>query len=93
VAVTVTIDGVAYTIEKLPSGNIRVTHPSGQVNPMQGPGTDGVHSFEVHPCQSSWYARWNDHLPPAERGPAGPGRDGEKPWWSSKSWDRRKPER
>lgn len=82
----VNINRVAYTIEKLDNGNIRVTHPGGQLNPMMGPGTDGVHLFEVHPCQGRWYAYWNDLLPPDERGSTGPGRDGEKPWWSSKSW-------
>ena len=67
---------------------MRGTHAGGQLHPMQGVDTDGLHQFEVHPCQTRWYEYWNDRLPPDERGPTGPGRDGEKPWWSSKSWKR-----
>ncbi len=85
---SVTIDRVTYTIEKTDNGNIRVTHAGGQLHPMQGADTDGLHEFEVHPCQTRLYAYWNDLLSPDERGPTGPGRDGEKPWWSSKSWKR-----
>ena len=82
----VNIDGVTYTVEKRDDGNIRVMHAGGQLHPMQGPGTDGVHWFEVHPCQTRWYEHWNRMLPPQEQAPTGPGRDGEKPWWSSRSW-------
>lgn len=85
-ATDVQIDRVTYTIEKLDSGNIRVTHAGGQLHSMQGPDTDGVHLFEVHPCQTRWYAYWNDLLPADEQSRSGPGRDGEKPWWSSRSW-------
>ena len=84
----VTIDRITYAVEKLDNGNIRVTHPGGQSHPMQGPDTDGVHMFEVHPCQSRLYAYWNDLLAPQQRTTTGPGRDGEKPWWSSKGWKR-----
>ncbi len=84
----VTINRVTYTIAKTDNGNIRVTHAGGQLHPMQGSDTDGLHIFEVHPCQTRWYAYWNDLLAPDERGSTGPGRDGEKPWWSSKSWKR-----
>ena len=82
----VTINRVTYTIEKLETGNIRVTHAGGQPHPMQGPDTEGSHVFEVHPCQVRWYTYWNDLLAPDERPATGPGRDGAKPWWSSKSW-------
>lgn len=85
-ATEVQIDRVTYTLEKLDSGNIRVTHPGGQTNPMHGPDTDGVHEFEVHPCQARWYAYWNDFLPAEQQSRTNPGRDGEKPWWSSKAW-------
>lgn len=85
----VTIDLITYTVEKLDTGNIRVTHRGGQLHPMRGPDTDGIHQFEVHPCQASWYAYWNDFLPAADQQPAGPGRGGGKPWWSSKSWKKK----
>ena len=84
----ITINRVAYTIEKLDTGNIKVTHRGGQIHPMQGPDTDGNHVFEVHPCQARWYSYWNDLLPPGEQKSTGPGRDGERPWWSSKAWKR-----
>ncbi len=87
----VTMRRVTYTIEKLDDGNIRVTHAGGQLHPMQGPDTEGLHVFDVHPCQGRWYAYWNDLLAPEERAATGPGRDGEKPWWSSKSWKKPPP--
>ncbi len=83
---SITLDRVQYTLQKLDNGNIRVTHAGGQLNPMRGAGTDGIHVFEVHPCQARWYSYWNDLLAPDQRGSTGPGRDGAKPWWSSKSW-------
>ncbi len=92
-ATVVTIRGVGHTVEKLDTGNIRVSHPGEQIHPMRGPDTDGLHVFEVHPCQTRWYAFWNEHLPPDERKTAAPGRDGEKPWWSSKGWKKAKKER
>ena len=73
---------------KRDNGNSRVTHAGGQLHPMQGSDTDGRHALEVHPCQTRSDAYWNDLLAPDERGSTGPGRDGEKPWWSSKSWKR-----
>ncbi len=82
---TVTVESVAYTICRLDNGNIRVMHPGAQRGPMQGPDTDGVVLFEVHPCQTRWYAYWNGFLPPAGEPPS-PGRGGAVPWWSSKSW-------
>ncbi len=88
---TVTIEGVTYTIEKKEDGNIRVTHAGGQLTPMHGPGTGGMHWFEVHPCQTRWYAHWNKMLPAEEQAPSAPGRDGEKPWWSSRSWKKSRP--
>ena len=90
---TVTIDRVSYTIEKLESGSIRVSCPAGQSHPMLGPDTGGIDVFEVHPCQQRWYAYWNGKLPPGEQQATGPGRDGEKPWWSSRSWKKKKPEK
>lgn len=90
-AATVTIDNVTYTLEKHEDGNIRVTHPGGQLHPMQGPGTDGLHWFEVHPCQTRWYSYWNAMLPAQEQVAGGTGRDGEKPWWSSRSWKKSRP--
>ena len=91
-ATVVTIKGIAYTVEKLDTGNIRVSHPGGQIHPMRGPETDGLHVFEVHPCQTKWYAFWNERLPPQDQEATGPGRDGEKPWWSSKGWKKGKKE-
>lgn len=85
----VTIDHISYTIEKLDNGNLCISHPGGQLHPMQGPDTDGIHLFEVHPCQGEWYAYWNGLLPAEEQKPTGPGRDGEPPWWSSKSWKKK----
>ena len=89
-ATTVTIDRVTYTLEKLPSGNIRVTHAGGQLHPMQGPGTDDLVTFEVHPVQTRWYAYWHALLEAPEQGETGPGAEGEGedaiPWWSSKGW-------
>ena len=61
---TVTIGAVRYTIEKLETGNIRVTYAGGQLHPMQGADTDDIHLFEVHPVQSRWYAYWNALLDP-----------------------------
>ncbi|MEE8459893.1 MAG: hypothetical protein V3S08_08460, partial [Phycisphaerales bacterium] len=61
---TVSINRITYTIEKLDNGNIHVLHAGGQLHPMQGSGTDGLHEFEVHPCQTRWYAYWNDQLAP-----------------------------
>jgi hypothetical protein len=84
----VTIKRITYTIEKLDNGNIRVTHAGGQL-PMQGPDTEGEYMFEVHPCQTAWYAHWNEHLPPDQRKPTGEGLLGAKPWWSSKSWKKK----
>ena len=84
----VMIDQVSFWVEKLDNGNIRVTHACGQTNPMHGPGTDGINLFEVHPCQTRWYAYWNDRLGAEAKNRTGPGKDGEKPWWSSKSWKR-----
>lgn len=84
----VTIDDVAYTIERLQDGNIRVTHLRGQSHPMLGPGTDGIHVFQVHPCQTRWYAYWSAHLPSQDPETEGPGQGGERPWWSSKGWKR-----
>lgn len=92
-ATVVTIRGVGHTVEKLDTGNIRVSHPGEQIHPMRGPDTDGLHVFEVHPCQTRWYAFWNEHLPPDDRKTTGTGRDGEKPWWSSKGWKKAKKER
>ncbi len=89
----VTIRGVPHTVEKLDTGNIRVSHPGEQLHPMKGPDTDGLHFFEVHPCQTKWYAYWNEQLPPNDRKSTGPGRDGEKPWWSSKGWKKAKKDR
>ncbi len=86
---TVTIDRVEYTIEKLENGNIRVTHAAGQLHPMQGPDTDGVRSFEVHPCQVNWYGYWNERLPPDEQASEASGSDDPAPWWSSKSWKKK----
>jgi len=83
---TVTIEGVTYHVEKLDDGNIRVTHDQGPRRVMVGPGTEGVHSFDVHPCQTQWYAYWNERLPPDARRQGGEGRDGPVPWWSSKGW-------
>ncbi len=68
-ATVVTIKGIAYTVEKLDTGNIRVSHPGGQIHPMRGPETDGLHVFEVHPCQTKWYAFWNERLPRKTRRP------------------------
>ena len=90
-ATQVTIDRVTYSVEKLDNGNIRVTHACGQTHPMRGPGTDGINMFEVHPCQTRWYAYWNDRLSPDDKSPTGPGQDGEQPWWSSKGWKRGPP--
>ncbi len=84
--VTVTVDSVAFTIRRLDNGNIRVTHAGTQSHPMRGPDTEGVVLFEVHPCQTRWFAYWNGLLAPAEQIPTGPGRGGATPWWSSKSW-------
>ncbi len=83
---TITIGNVAYTIEKLDDGNIRVTHPGGQLHPMQGSDTDGVHLFEVHPTQTRQYTYWNEKLPEDQRTHSGPDTGGEIPWWSSKGW-------
>ncbi len=91
-ATLVTIKGVRYTVEKLQTGNIRVSHPGGQIHPMRGPDTDGHHVFEVHPCQTKWYAYWNERLPPHDQKATGAGQDGEKPWWSSKAWKKAKKE-
>ena len=85
----VTIGSARYAIEKLESGNIRVTHEGGQIHQMQGPGTDGIHVFEVHPCQNRWYGYWNAMLPTAEQSADGPGAGGATPWWSSKGWKKK----
>ncbi|MHC4429480.1 MAG: hypothetical protein ACYS0D_12890 [Planctomycetota bacterium] len=87
---TVTISGITYTIEKLDSGNIRVTHSAGQVNPMQGPDTGGVYLFEVHPVQSRCYAYWSELLEDPEAVETGPGAGGAVPWWSAKGWKKDK---
>lgn len=79
---TVTIDRVLYRISKLESGNLLIEHESAQVTPMQGPGTGGLHSFEVHPVQSHQYQFWAQHLPEDERQQGGPGKDGADPPWS-----------
>lgn len=86
---TVTISGITYTVEKLASGNIRVTHGAGQINPMHGPDTGGVHRFEVHPVQGRWYAYWNELLEGPEADKTGPGADGAVPWWSAKGWKKK----
>lgn len=78
----VTIDDVRYTVTKLDSGNILVEFPNGQYNPMHGPGTDGTHAFEVHPCQRHQYEFWREQLPEEERSGGGPGKDGAAPPWS-----------
>ena len=87
---TVTISGITYTIDKLSSGNIRVTHPAGQFNAMHGPDTGGLNLFEVHPTQSRWFAYWNDLLEADEGAETGPGAGGAVPWWSSKGWKKKK---
>jgi hypothetical protein len=81
----VTIDGVTYTVSRLESGNILVEYTNGQYNPMHGPGTQGIHRFEVHPCQRPLFSSWRKHLPPEEQEATGPGRDGAEPWWSMTS--------
>ena len=80
----VTVNGLDYTLSKLDNGSIVVEHSNRQYNPMHGPDTEGVHAFEVHPCQRSWYAFWNRQLPSSEQ-TEGQGRGGAEPWWSLRS--------
>ncbi|MHC4949326.1 MAG: hypothetical protein ACYTG1_13920 [Planctomycetota bacterium] len=80
--ITVSVDGVPCTITKLETGNILVERPSGQTGPMTGRDTEGVHSFEVHPCQRRTWTTWNDMLPPDEQGKEPGGKDGAEPPWS-----------
>ena len=84
-ATTVTIDGLLYTVRKLENGNIEVQHASGQYNPMHGLDTEGVHSFEVHPCQRRMYEYWSERLSSEDRARGGEGKDGPRPWWSQAS--------
>ena len=84
-ATTVTIDGLQYTVRKLENGNIEIQHACGQYKPMHGPDTEGVHSFEVHPCQRRMYEYWSERLSSEDRARGGEGKDGPRPWWSLRS--------
>jgi len=87
-ATQVNLEGIACTIEKLPSGIIRVVHPQPQINAMHGLDTGGAHSFDVYPCQRHQYDFWNGQLPPQERAmPPGAAMQ-ERPWWSSGAGER-----
>lgn len=76
---TVTIDGIPATVEKLPSGCIRVSHRQAQINPMNGLDTGAAVVYEIHQCQRHQHQFFNALLPPAEQAmPLDPPR----PWWS-----------
>lgn len=84
----VNYEGIACTIEKMPSGIIRVVHPQPQMNAMHGPDTCGAYSFDVHPCQRHQYDFWNGQLPPVERAALPNPPIEERPWWSSGAGER-----
>jgi len=84
---TVKIEDQTCTIEMLPSGNIRVTAPSPQFNAMNGPGTVGEVSYEVHPCQRHQFDFLHAQLPINER--TAQRKEGDpKPWWSLSAGER-----
>jgi hypothetical protein len=86
-AISVSIEGLSCTVEKLPSGAIMVRHQTEQFSPMHGPGTAGDYWYTVHPCQQQQYEFWNSQLPPQERAtPEGVLAD--RPWWSSTAGER-----
>jgi hypothetical protein len=77
-----TRNNITYTVRKLKSGNILVSHGNGQYNAMHGADTEGTHSFEVHPCQRRQYGYWQSQLPESEREQGGEGSEGVQPSWS-----------
>jgi hypothetical protein len=84
---TIQLHGSVCTIEKLPTGNIRVTGPSPQTL-LHGAATAGEIMYEVHPCQQRQYEELDAQLPAAERGTPAGCKPGQKPWWSLSAGER-----
>jgi hypothetical protein len=82
------VDGIKCRIEKLTDGAIRVQYGSPQFNPMQGPGTGGVVTYLVHPCQRNQYERLNALLPSNEQAMPADVHPDQRPWWSLPAGER-----
>lgn len=83
------IESTECMIQKLPTGEILVTHVGQQINSMHGKDTAGEISYRVHPCQRNQYDFLLSQLPPAERAELETlNANREKPWWSSSAGER-----
>ena len=83
------IESTECIIQKLPTGEILVTHVGQQMNAMHGKDTGGEFSYRVHPCQRNQYDFLLSQLPPAERAELEAiNASSERPWWSSGAGER-----